>query len=137
MIGNIAFGLEMNSIKDPDAMFRKMGKKIFTGGANFQIKALLLTSFRTLGRKLGITILPKDVSEFFLSTIRETVDYRLKNKIQRNDVMDLLIKLKDNGTKEEGKITFNELAAQCKFIDLLSLTILQCRFHRFYLVCRW
>lgn len=61
--------------------------------------------------------LPKDISDFFLETIRETVDYRLENNIQRNDVMDLLLKLKDNGTKEEGKITFNELAAQCKVFN--------------------
>lgn len=107
----------MNSIKDPDAMFRKMGKKIFTQG-NVQIRAFLLTSFRNLGRKLHMRFLPKDVSDFFLTTIRETVDYRLENKIERNDVMDLLLKLKDNGIKEEGKITFNELAAQCKLLNL-------------------
>lgn len=104
----------MNSIKDPDSMFRKMGKKIFTQNSNIQIKAFLLTSFRNLGRKLHLRFLPKDISDFFLTTIRETVDYRLEKKIERNDVMDLLLKLKDNGTKEEGKITFNELAAQCK-----------------------
>lgn len=120
VIGNIAFGLEMNSIKDPDAMFRKMGKKIFNSGANIQFRLFLLTSFRNLARKLHMRFLPKDISDFFLSTVRETVEYRQKNDIQRNDVMDLLLKLKDNGMKEEGKISFNELAAQCKFLRGLS-----------------
>jgi len=36
-----------------------------------------------------------------------------KNKIERNDVMDLLMKLLDDGKGEDGKITLNELAAQC------------------------
>lgn len=114
VIGNIAFGLEMNSISDPDAMFRKMGKRIFkSDDRNFQLRVFFLTTFRTLGRKLGMSIIPKEVSEFFLRTLRETVDYRLKNKIQRNDMMDMLLRLIDDGTGGEGKLTFNEIAAQC------------------------
>jgi cytochrome P450 family 6 len=114
----------MNSIKDPDAIFRRMGKKIFDQNDNIQFKAFFLTSFQDLGRKLHMRFLPKDVSDFFLNTIRETVDNRLKNNIQRNDVMDLLLKLKDNGTREEGKISFNELAAQCKIFIKIILQLI-------------
>lgn len=113
VIGNIAFGLEMNSINDPDAEFRKMGKRVFQTDANFQIKVLLMTSFRTLARKLRMTFFPKDVADFFVNTIRETVDYRRANNIQRNDVMNLLMNLLDDGKNEEGKISFNELAGNC------------------------
>lgn len=114
VIGNVAFGLEMNSINDPDAPFRTMGKKIFQLGANTQIKILLMTTFRTLARKLHMTFFPKEVADFFLSTIRDTVNYRQVNNIQRNDVMNLLIDLLETSEeKVEGKISFNELAANC------------------------
>lgn len=113
VIGNVAFGLEMNSIKDPDSMFRKMGKKIFKQDTNMQVKIFLLNSFRDLGRKLRCRFVPADVADFFLGTIKETVDYRLKKNIQRNDVMDLLLKISDNGQGDEGKLSFHELAAQC------------------------
>lgn len=113
VIGNVAFGLEMNSIKDPDSMFRKMGKKVFKQDLNLQIKIFMMTSFKWLARKLHMKFLPDDVQDFFLKTIRDTVEYRQKNKIERNDVMNLLMKLLDNGKGEEGKITFNEMAAQC------------------------
>lgn len=113
VIGNIAFGLEMNAIKDPDSEFRRMGKRIFSTDANLQIKIFFMTSFQTLARKLGMRFFPEDVSEFFLRTIRETVEYREKNKIERNDVVDLLMKLKDDGTGQEGTISFNDLAALC------------------------
>lgn len=111
VIGNVAFGLEMNSIENPDAMFRKMGKKIFKQDANVQLKVFLMTSFQKLALKLRMRFIPKDVSDFFLKTIRETVDYRLENNIERNDVMDLLIKIKSKEGSEG--ITFEELAAQC------------------------
>jgi cytochrome P450 family 6 len=115
VIGNIAFGLELNSINDPDAEFRRMGKEIFSSSGNIQIKIVLAASFKKLARKLHVRILPSNVSDFFMKSVKDTVDYRLKNQIERNDVMDLLIKMKDNGTKEEGKISINELAAQCKY----------------------
>lgn len=109
VIGNIAFGLDLNSINDPDSKFREMGRNIFkSNSANVQLKILLMAAFRNVSRKLGMTLLPKDVSAFFMGTIRETVDYRLKNNIKRNDVMDLLINL-----KKDGKLSTNELAAQC------------------------
>lgn len=114
VIGNVAFGLEMNSLNNPDAQFRKMGAKIFRVGGNVQLKLLLASSYRKLARALKVVIFPKDVSEFFMKTIRETVNYRKENHIKRNDVMNLLIDmLDDDGTKEEGKISFNELAANC------------------------
>ena len=112
VIGRVAFGLEMNSIHDPDSMFRKMGRKIFKQDGNLQIKAFFLTGFRSVGRKLRMRFFPEDVSDFFMSTIKETVDYRQENKIQRNDVMDMFIKLMEK-EGDEGKITFNELAANC------------------------
>lgn len=108
VIGNIAFGLEMNSIKDPDAEFRKMGKKIFDQDTNLQIKIFFMTTFKSIARRLRMKFFSEDVSKFFLRTIRETIEYREKNKIERNDVMDLLMKLKD-----EGNLSFYELAAQC------------------------
>lgn len=112
VIGNVAFGLDMNSIKDPDAKFRQMGKKIFKQDANFLMKVLFFSSFKTLARKLHMTVFPKDLSEFFLSTIRDTVEYRRTNKIERTDVMDLLLKIKGADGKDGG-LTLNELAAQC------------------------
>lgn len=110
----MAFGLEMNSIKDPDAAFRKMFKKLLSPDAGFQVRNVLLSSFQTIAKKLHMRLIPTEISDFFMNIIRETVNYRLENKIERNDIMDLLLKIKDNGTKEEGKISFNELAAQCK-----------------------
>ena len=113
VIGNVAFGLEMNSIIDPDSMFRKMGKKIFQQDVNIQLKAFLMTSFKTLARKLHMKFLPTDVSAFFKKTIQDTVAYRRDKNVQRNDVMDSLIKLLNKEEDEEGKISIEELAAQC------------------------
>lgn len=115
VIGNVAFGLEMNSIKDENSKFREMGKKLFDPRTTPIARALFLSSFRKIARKLGLKLIPEDLAAFFMDTIEQTVDYRIKNKIERNDMMSLLIKLMQEGDNDSGsgKITLNELAAQC------------------------
>ncbi|EDX06196.1 GD10574 [Drosophila simulans] len=47
-----------------------------------------------LAKKLRMKILRDDLTDFFLSAVKNTVDYRLKNCIERNDFMDQLIELR-------------------------------------------
>lgn len=117
VIGNVAFGLEMNSLKDPDSMFRKMGKKNFDVRAGKTLKVIFVMNFKKLARRLGVKLIDEDVSDFFMSSIRETVEYREKHDVKRNDFLSLLIQLKNHGklndeAEEVGKLTFEEIAAQ-------------------------
>lgn len=82
VIGNAAFGLETNTIAYSDSTFMEMGKMSFKQDANMKIKLFLLTSYRDLARKLRLRFLPTEVSDFFLKTIRETVDYRRDFKLK-------------------------------------------------------
>ena len=119
VIGNIAFGLEMNCIKDPESIFRKMGRKIFATPPLRSMKIFFMMQFRAFARSLGMRFTDKDVSDFFINSIAETVDFREKNNIVRPDFMNLLLQLKNNGNVNDevegngSKITLNELSAQC------------------------
>lgn len=108
VIGSVAFGLESNSLSDPNSTFRKMGLKFFNFDRRRQIRAFIVLSFQSIAKKLKVALTPKDVSDFFIATIRDTVDYRQKNKIERKDFLDLLMKMKSNGRP----LTLNEMTAQ-------------------------
>ncbi|XP_070493744.1 probable cytochrome P450 6a14 [Chironomus tepperi] len=112
VIGNVAFGLEMNAIEDPDSKFRVMGRKIFTS-QNFLLNLLFLANFKSLAIKLKLRQFPTDLSDFFLGVVRETIEYRLKNNIERNDVLNSLMKIGTEGRKGEDKLSTDEIAAQC------------------------
>ena len=119
VIGNVAFGIEMNSMKDPNSMFRQMGRKVFETPPLRTMKVLFLSTFRKFAVKLNLKITQPDVSEFFLKSIRETVEYREANDVKRNDFMNLLLQIKNKGKINDdtgasiGTLSFNELAAQC------------------------
>ncbi|CAD7078990.1 unnamed protein product [Hermetia illucens] len=114
VIGTCAFGIECNSLKDPNTEFRRMGKSVFQNKRHGVLGRALMTQLPGLARKLGVKDVGDDVSYFFLKVVRETIEFREKNNVRRNDFMDLLIQLKNGSSSHDGeeKLSFEEIAAQ-------------------------
>ncbi|XP_065080061.1 probable cytochrome P450 6a21 [Ochlerotatus camptorhynchus] len=123
VIGTCAFGIECNTMKNPDSDFLKYGKKVFEQNLFSIVKFIFASLFKDLSRTLGIKLTDPGVEKFFMGLIRETVEFREKNNVKRNDFMNLLLQLKNKGRLEDmveekeelGKrgLTMDELAAQC------------------------
>ncbi|KAL5283720.1 hypothetical protein ACFFRR_006159 [Megaselia abdita] len=110
VIGKCAFGLDTNTMRNPDDEFIKMGKKAFGEQRHSDFITNMIQSFQTAAKLFGMKIIRDDVTDFFLGIVKKTVEYREENKIQKNDFMNLLIELK-NGA-EENRLTLNEISAQ-------------------------
>lgn len=65
------------------------------------LRFLFALGFPDLCRKLRIRQNPKEPTEFFLNTFLQTLEYREKNNVQRNDFVSLLLTLKDSFTPHE------------------------------------
>jgi cytochrome P450 family 6 len=104
IIASCAFGVQCNCLKNPDAEFRKWGRKIFepSSAAKFIRTVTLLVP--SLTRLLKVS--PKKVTKYFMEMVKETVEYREKNDVKRNDFMQLLIQMKNKtlGVAEEENI---------------------------------
>ncbi|KAF2902947.1 hypothetical protein ILUMI_03247 [Ignelater luminosus] len=119
VIASCAFGIHCNSFKDTDSEFRKYLKRNFVVTAPQLLGIILGFAAPNLARRLGIRFVPKEVSNYFMRVIRETVEYREKNNVVRKDFMQLLLELKNNvletggDYQHDGKsLTMDELAAQ-------------------------
>lgn len=117
IIGNTAFGIECNTMKDPEGELRNITKLIFRPSKALAGKLLFLSQFPEIGRKLRVTLTDSRVTKFFMGMIKDIVKHREENEVKRNDFMSLLLQIKNTGKlegeeKELGKMTFNELAAQ-------------------------
>lgn len=116
VIGNCAFGIECNSLENPKAEFRQKGERVFGTPRHSAIMSSLIASFQGTARWLGVKVFPDDVSDFFMNVVRETVAFREKNNVHRDDFMDLLI-----GLKKRDKELFNlEVIAAQAFIFFLA-----------------
>ncbi|XP_061396407.1 probable cytochrome P450 6a14 [Musca vetustissima] len=109
VIANCAFGVECNSLKDPNSEFRRKGVEIFSRPRNGPLLHLFALTNSKLANKFHLKLLHDDITEFFMGLVRQTVEYRVRNNIKCNDFMDLLIEMK---AKDE------ELAKASKGIDL-------------------
>lgn len=125
VIGNCAFGIECNSLKDPNAEFRRMGKRFFNEPVTNVATRTLMTTNKKLARFLGLKMLHPDVTKFFLNVVKETIAFRENNNVQRNDFMDLLIQLKNEGHLKgeahigDGRLTVLEIAAQAFVVNMI------------------
>lgn len=136
VIGSVAFGIECNSLKNPDSEFRQFGKGLLDDIDNKTVSLYLFTSLpKLLGKimhKLFRSRIVKaqtvqfETHEFFKAIVKKTVDYREENDIHRNDFLHLLLLLKNKGRLEEGtnvsikaekgsvgNLTLMEVTAQC------------------------
>ena len=125
IIGSCAFGLELKIFDQEDSPFREYGKRIFNTTKLRALRRALCTSFPEFARALGVKMVPRDIANFFMKVVKDTVEYREKNNYIRKDFMQLLIDLKNNvpedaGYTHDGKtLTMEEIAAQC-FVFFLA-----------------
>uniref|UniRef100_T1GVF9 Cytochrome P450 n=1 Tax=Megaselia scalaris TaxID=36166 RepID=T1GVF9_MEGSC len=110
VIGNCAFGIECNSLKDPNAEFRTKGRQLLTEPRHNPVIRGMIIAFPSIAKKLHVRIVPDHIHNFFMGVVRDTVEYREKNHIVKNDFLNLLIELKN---KKENSLTLEQVAAQC------------------------
>jgi cytochrome P450 family 6 len=96
-ISSVAFGVENDCINDPDNIFRKMGLKLFEPSMRNAVINTMAFFTPKLFTKLKIPPFPADLEEFIYRLVNDTVAYREKNNVQRNDFMQLMIQLKNQG----------------------------------------
>ncbi|KAM0726147.1 Cytochrome P450 6k1 [Formica fusca] len=109
MIGCTAYGLNVNSLNNPNAEFRKYGKMIFDLGyiRGFEMLAVFFLPYIT--RLAHLKVFGKDPSTFLRKAFWETMTQRMESGIKRNDLMDILIELKKNyGQQDMGGFKFDD-----------------------------
>lgn len=130
IISSVAFGIDNDCINEPDHLFRKMGAKFFEPSLKNGVRGMMmfLGGSKWL-HKVGMKSVDDDVEEFMFSIVKQNVEYREDKSFSRNDFMQLLIQLKNQGfisvdkddkdseqvknpAEKLSKINMNELTAQ-------------------------
>lgn len=96
VIGTCAFGLKLNAVSDDDSAFRKYGKTLFKPSLRILLRELSLMINPTLLNIIRLKDFPSDAVEFFHSAFHETITYREKNNIVRNDFVQVLMQARND-----------------------------------------
>lgn len=96
VVGSSAFGLNLKALSNEESSFRKMAQNVLE--QNFMnvfregIKNLMPCIFKLL----NIRLISKETTDFFMGSMTEAIEYRKKNGVIRNDLIDLITELKEN-----------------------------------------
>jgi cytochrome P450 family 6 len=101
VISSCAFGIQCNCLKNPDAEFREWGRKSFEPSIRNTIITVVALTVPRLLSVLKLTTLDPRISKYFRNMVEETVNYRERNNITRNDFMHLLIQIKNKVKLDE------------------------------------
>ncbi|KAJ8687378.1 hypothetical protein QAD02_023172 [Eretmocerus hayati] len=99
VIGECAFGLNMNSLAEEDSEFRRIGRKVFQVSTARLIKMLVRGVTPWLYKLLSPIMYDREVNDFFLNLMKQTIAHRQKSETRRNDFVDLLIDIKNQPDK--------------------------------------
>lgn len=110
VVGTVAFGLECNSLNDPQNEFRTVGDKAFT--SLHPILETLFARYQSLARYFHLKVYSQMFNKFYTNIISQNIEYRTKNNIRRPDFLDILIELRNN--KQNGKfgLSLEEIVGQ-------------------------
>lgn len=114
VISNVAFGMDSDSLNNPNSSMRKYGKEIVNFDIFGFLKFLFTSSFPEISRKLHLTANKKCVRDFFYNTFKANMEHRENNNVYRKDFLQILLEL-----KRKNSLTVEELAAE-SFIFFLA-----------------
>ncbi|XP_046629107.1 uncharacterized protein LOC124309484 [Neodiprion virginianus] len=119
VIASAAFGIECNSIENPDADFRKWGRRIFQPRPLKNVVALMVPYLLDVFRIRGVD---KEIADFFIGAFKETVEYRMANNVVRRDFLDLVMQLMQKGSvqNDDGKKTTASIETDTKKITIIE-----------------
>ncbi|XP_046669372.1 cytochrome P450 6B1-like [Homalodisca vitripennis] len=106
VIASCAFGLQLKDDSLEGKQFRDMITELMNPSFFRFIEVSLAVFFDPLAKLLGCRRIPDKVNDYFINLVKETMQYREKNNIQRNDFLHNLINLKmqeDAGLKVHWK----------------------------------
>lgn len=110
VIGSISFGLDCNGLTDPNNEFLRVGMSATEAIHELTLPAMLKYEFTKLARILSMKRLPDDVAKFYERVATETINYREKHQVHKEDFIGAMIKLKNQGGPD--RLTVQDIVAQ-------------------------
>lgn len=86
IITSIAFGIDVDTINDPNNVFRVCGRKITKSSAIVAFRRLVVLFAPKISRLFGIRLDDSSIETFIMSVVKENLEFREKNNVFRRDL---------------------------------------------------
>ncbi|XP_031626617.1 probable cytochrome P450 6d5 [Contarinia nasturtii] len=97
VIGTVAFGLDVNTLDNPNDPFRDMERNVNNGQIINRIRLIGAFFCPKILYMLHMSSLSEDFKSYMVNMVRDTMEYREKHNTSRNDLIQLLMDLRKTG----------------------------------------
>lgn len=94
---NIVFGIESSDLSDRDSIFWSMSQRMFQFNWKRFVSFVLYFVFPELAAIFKIPFVPSELTAYFQKIVEQTTSQRRNSGVKRNDIIQLLLELKDKG----------------------------------------
>ncbi|XP_055909014.1 cytochrome P450 6g1-like [Eupeodes corollae] len=112
VIASVAFGMYANCLKDENSDFRRNGKPIFKWNTMRAYEFIVMFFFPQLVKLFRAKLFPTEATKFLVDSISFVMADRAKSRIPRNDLIDILVKIKETSEAEGEDLDKKKLIAQ-------------------------
>ncbi|XP_013110124.2 cytochrome P450 6a9 [Stomoxys calcitrans] len=109
IIATCAFGLQTNSLRNPNCAFAQITEKANIGEDTSILAKFIMLCFPNVARILRLRYMPQYMVELYIDMVRNILELRSQHKIRYNDIMDTL---NDMRLQDPSKLSLKEMAAQ-------------------------
>ncbi|XP_065370208.1 probable cytochrome P450 6g2 isoform X1 [Calliphora vicina] len=108
VIATVAYGVQANSLVNPDGDFRTNGKRIFDFTTRRSLEFSCMFFLPKLVKLMKFKFFSPETTTFLRKTITYVMDERSKSGMKRNDLIDILVKFRKDAETDKSHFA-NEL----------------------------
>jgi len=120
VISTCAFGIQSNCLMDPNAEFREFGRQIFHFSSYRSFVFMAFWMLPLAVKVMNITFFSSETTKFLKRVFWDTIREREEKNIHREDILQLLIQLKNEDAKANGVAQHNGISKGAAQEDVIG-----------------
>lgn len=112
VIATCAFGVTVDSMRNPNNEFYVLGKKATNFEGILSIKFFLLRNFPMISKLLRVKLIGSYVEDFFYEIVRDTIAMRDEKGISRPDMIQLMMETRHNKDGNGRVLSIEDMTSQ-------------------------
>lgn len=94
VVAKAIYGIDAKSFTDESGEIREIVRRLFDPSGAFILKMFVASAIPILKKVMSMRFTPVEIEQFFIKLMKDSIDYREKNNVKREDFLDYLLQLR-------------------------------------------
>lgn len=110
VVSKAIYGIDAGSFVEEKPAIREITRRLFAPSGAFILKMFLAAAFPIIKKVISLRFTPKEIEDFLIKLMTDSIKYREDNKIVRDDFLEYVIQLRNKKGLREIDMAAHTLA---------------------------